>query len=67
MSQTDVRDVARIKVSSPHTLATPQTAKITPETAVRIDWQREAEDTGGQSFYWCECPLDVSLGGSQDC
>jgi len=66
MSQIKERDTVSIEASKPRTLTIGQATTIIPEKIARTDWQRETEGTSGESFYWCECPRDVSLGGSEN-
>ena len=66
MSHIEERDIIRMKITGQRVLTSPETATTIPAKVSCTDWQRETEETGGQSFYWSECPLDVSLGGSED-
>ena len=66
MSQIKERDAVSTGTSNPRTLTIGPAMTVVPEKVACADWQRETEETGEQSFYWCESPLDVSLGGSEN-
>jgi hypothetical protein len=66
MGHIEERVIVPVKTTNPLALTSLETTTIISEKVISSDWQRETEGSGSQSFYWCECPLDVSPGGSED-
>jgi len=66
MWHSEGRDSAMTEIDSQCAVMNATAAISTPVPETCSDWRRETEGTGAQSFYWCESPLDVSVGGSDN-